>query len=260
VSFRVGLQTTIEWPVPLERLKEVASLGVQVARIAGMEADRHLMMQNKWDAEAAGLIPVVTIADPDRIRLFSPGDMVECRNEDDGDIAPEEYRRILDEMAALATECDVLLWGGVGSNTDSDTFQWGRDVRGDGWPAGMFGLSWHSYGPYPHGKWWQQLLGLVSFEKEMAELKALAAGKEIFLSEFGWANTEGYSEQQQADVIAELWHEWIRLGFWGASLFQIHDGVDPRNREHRYGIYRCDADAEIGGLKPVAYTFPKGVA
>src|SRR3990167_3223314 len=44
---------------------------------------------------------------------------------------------------------------------------------------------------------------------------------------------------------------------WGACQFQIHDGPNPTNREHRYGIYRCAADGTIGGLKPVAYTVPR---
>jgi hypothetical protein len=258
-GFLPGLQTHIEYPVPLERLEAVAGLGVWVARIAAMEGDVETMLRNKADVEAASMIPLVTIADPARILLFEPGDHVECRNEDDGDLDPQEYRRILDEMAALALEQDVFLWGGVGSNTDQDTLQWGRDVRGDGWPEGMSGLAWHSYGPYPHkGYWLKSLWRDHACHAEFDELKDLAAGLPIFLSEFGFPNTDGYSEQQQADVIAELWREWMRLGLAGASLFQIHDGPQSNNREHRYGIYRCDANGEIGGLKPVADTFPKG--
>src|SRR3990167_4186733 len=146
----IGLQTTIEHPVPVERLAEVSRLGFHLARIAAMECSVDAMLQHQQDAASVGLIPVITIADPARIRLFRPGDYVECRNEDDGDLDPAEYRRILDEMAAISLDVGTHLWGGVGSNTDEDTLKWGRDVRGDGWPAGMFGLSWHSYGPYPH--------------------------------------------------------------------------------------------------------------
>jgi hypothetical protein len=133
---------------------------------------------------------------------------------------------------------------------------WGREVRGDGWPAGMFGLSWHSYGPYPHAPWWKMLTTPV--EREFRALTALADGLPIFISEFGWANTSGSSELQQAEEARKLWALLTRcLDPWGLSWFQIHDGPDPTMREHRYGTYRCDAQGNIGDLKPVAYTVPK---
>lgn len=263
-GFLPGLQTHIEFPVPMERLLQSAELGVWLARQAAMEEAAETMLRNKSDAEAAALVPIVTIADPDRMRLFEPGDHVECRNEDDGDLSPKEYRRILDEMAALALEREVHLWGGVGSNTDEDSLKWGNEVRdcGGGWPKGMAGLSWHMYGPYPHNGFTRRE-GKHPAWAELEWLMALAADKPVLITEFGEANTTGFSEEQQAESIAGLWQCFLEFHQFdpklkGACLFQIHDGKNPNNREDRYGIYRCDAQGNIGDLKPVAFTFPKG--
>lgn len=254
---RAGLQTHIEGWVPIERLHQVRALRFELARIAAMACDAESMLTFVEDAQAAGLLPIVTIAEPSRIRRLVPyGAHAECRNEDDGDLSPKEYRRILDEMAAIALETGVPLWGGVGSNTDEDTLAWGREVRGDGWPVGMYGLSWHSYGPYPH-EGFKPKPGEHPCQAEMRWLVALADGRPILLSEFGEANTTGTSEAQQASTITTLWQAWQRLDLWGACLFQIHDGPNPTEREHRYGIFRCAPDGTIGDLKPVALTVPQ---
>ncbi len=253
-----GIQTHIEEWTPPTRLREVYALGYRLARIAAMDCSVEVMLQNVRDAREAGLTPVVTIADPERIRHFQPGDFIECRNEDDGDISPEEYRRILDEMAAISLEVGTRLWGGVGSNTDDDTLKWGNEVRdcGGGWPTGMFGLSWHSYGPYPHDGFTAREGQHRAFG-ECEWLLALANGLPILMSEFGDANTTGVTEEQQAAVINDLWRLWEQIGLWGACLFQIHDGPDAMQYEHRFGIYRCDDKGQVGGLKPVAFVVPQ---
>lgn len=248
-----GLQTHIEGRIPMERLEEVYRLGFRLARIAAMECSVEVMLECYEDVKAAGLTPIVTIADPDRIPFFQPGDFIECRNEDDGDLDPEDYRHILDEMAARSQEAGTRLLGGVGSNTSEKPLKWGRDVRADRWPTGMWGLGWHSYGPYPHDGF-DPKAGEHPCEAEFRWLRALAGDLPVILTEFGDANTTGVTEEQQARSIAELWKVWRKVGLWGACLFQIHDGADPNNREHRYGIYRADANFQIGSLKPVAYT------
>lgn len=253
---RPGLQTHIEEVIPLVRLQQAYALGYRLARIAAMECSVETMLQMVADAKSAGLTPIVTLADPERIRLFQPGDFVEALNEEDGDISPKAYRAILNDMATLSLEVGTKLWGGVGSNTDDDTLRWGNAVRGSSWPDGMYGVSWHSYGPYPH-EGFAPRLGKHPAWGECEWLKAMAAGLPILVSEFGDANTTPTTEQQQADAVSVLWQLWQDLGFWGVCQFQIHDGKDPTNPEHRFGIYRCDINGRIGDLKPVAFVVPR---
>lgn len=254
-----GIQSHIEERIPLVRLQQAYALGYRLARIAAMECSVETMLQMVGDAKTAGLTPIVTIADPERIRLFQQGDFIECRNEDDGDISPKAYRAILDDMAKLSLEVGTRLCGGVGSNTDNDTLRWGNEVRGSGWPKGMYGVSWHSYGPYPH-EGFAPRSGKHPAWGECEWLIAMAAGLPILISEFGEANTTPTTEQHQADTIRDLWQLWQDMGFWGACQFQIHDGKDPTNPEHRFGIYRCDSNGVIGDLKPVAFMVPASAA
>lgn len=244
-----GLQTHIEGWMDPAVLRALPALGFQMARISAMECSVEKMLECVTDAEAAGLITLTTIADPARIALL-PGRFVECRNEDDGDLSPQDYRRILEEFCAEAVKYDVKIVGGVGSNTDDDTLRWGNDVRGSRWPEGMWGVGWHTYGPYPHQGFRIRDYGTRRTEFEW--LLAMCAGKPLIISEFGWANTTGTTEEDQAAAITREWTA-IRdqLNPYAACLFQINDGANPTEREHRYGIRRLD-----GTWKPVAYTVP----
>jgi hypothetical protein len=228
-----GVQTHIEaWTNPTE-LAFVAAHGYQLARIAAMECSDAVLAECVRDTEAAGLRPFITIADPERMRLF-PGRDYECRNEDDGDISAPTYRRILDDMATVAVETGSRLWGPTCSNTNRKCVRWATAVRGSGWPVGMHGLSWHSYDPHEN--------------TEFAAVEALADGMPILFSEFGYPSL-GISEDEQAAKIRELWTVYEK--YYGAILFQLHDGPNPQEREHCYGIQRVD-----GTWKPSAFVVP----
>ena len=257
-----GLQTHINgWVDPAE-LAAHYTLGVRVARIDAMESTPDLMLESVHNAEAAGMEVIPTLADPAFIALLHGNNrLVECRNEDDGDMSARAYRKILDEFCAEAAKYDVRVLGGVGSNTDDDTIEWGNEVRdiGGGWPATMYGVSWHTYGPYPHLGFKPRPDGTRA---EFEWLLAMVAGLPLYITEFGVPNTGGMSEQEQADYIA---HEWKviadELHPVAACLFQCHDGKDPHEDEDRFGIRRCNAQGELEALgiwKPVAYTFPLG--
>jgi hypothetical protein len=233
-----GLQVCIEERNAPERIAEVAGLGYQLARIAAMTCTPDVMVQMVADVEAVGMRPLITIADPDRMRLL-PGRDFECRNEDDGDLFSWEYRHILNVMAGVAMETKSRLWGPTCSNTNDRCVWWARRVRGLGWPKGLHGLSWHSYDPHEN----------TAFD----DVEALAEGRPIIFSEFGYPSLDG--EDAQAEKARALWK--VYEPYYGAIWFQIHDGPNPNEREHRYGIYRCDDKGVIGGLKPVAFTVPK---
>lgn len=231
-----GIQTHIEgWTDP-EELRFVRAQGFQMARISAMECSAVLMRDMVNDALAADLIPFVTIADHERLPLLAGLD-VEFRNEDDGDLSPRAYRLLFDEACRMALETGVRMWGPTCSNTNRKCVRWASAVRGSGWPDGMHGLSWHSYDPHEN--------------TEFAAVKALADGKPIIFSEFGYPSL-GVSEEAQAAKLRELWPFYERFGAYAAILFQIHDGPNPNEREHCYGIRRFQGD-----WKPAAYTVPK---
>lgn len=233
-----GIQSHIEgWTDPAE-LQFVAVHGYQLARIAAMECSDAVLLECVRDVEAVGMRPFITIADPERMRLF-PGRDWECRNEDDGDISPAAYRRILDDMAKVAVDTGSRLWGPTCSNTNRKCVRWAKSVRGSGWPVGMHGLSWHSYDPHEN--------------TEFAAVEALADGRPIIYSEFGYPSL-GITDEEQAAKKRALWQFYEQRGAYGAIWFQIHDGPNPNEREHRYGIRACAPDGTLLDWKPSAYT------
>lgn len=228
----VGLQTHIEGWVPDEDLQFFYDRGVRMARISAMGVTAQEMIEHIDAVERHGMRPYVIIADENRMRL-RPGRDYECRNEDDGDIAASTYRSILNRMANVALETGSRLWGPTYSNLDWDSTRWARQVKGTGWPRGLFGVSAHSYDPHENGMF--------------GELEALAGGLPICISEFGYPSN-GISEQQHAERIRHLWT--IYQKYYAAILYQAYSGP---NADESYGIKRYPGEL---GWKLAAYVFP----
>lgn len=236
-----GLQTHIEgWTDPSE-LRFAFDNRFRLARISAMTCSAEEMLRCVNDAKAAGFRVLVTLADAERIRLLSPGDIVECRNEDDGDITPASYRQILDEFCRIGQEVGVAIGGPTCSNTNAKCVRWATAVRGAGWPDGMLVLTWHSYDPHEN--------------TAFAAVERLADGLPIIFSEFGYPSTDGADDQ--AEKLSALWPRYEK--YYAACLFQIHDGPNAAEREHRYGIRACNSDGSMGDWKPSAFTVPEGV-
>lgn len=234
-----GIQSHIEgWTDPAE-LKFLVERGFKLARISAMTCTPEVMLECVRDAKAAGLNVMVTLAHSDRMRLLKPlltdGDLVECRNEDDGDISPASYRAILDDFCRVGLELGIPIGGPTCSNTNLKCVTWATAIRGDGWPAGMTYLTWHSYDPHENTLF--------------AEVEALSDGLPIIFSEFGYPSVDGVTEEDQAERLVSLWPVYAK--YHAACLFQIHDGPDRNAREHNYGIRSHD-----GRWKPAAFTAP----
>lgn len=245
MSFLPGLNTEIEQPISPEERLEVKGFGFQLARLSALTCsleDTVAMVQGTIDA---GMIAYVNLADPSRMRHLPKVALIGVRNEDDGDLSPRQYRGILDDFCKVAKETGHKVFGGVGSNTDDDTMDWGEAVKGSGWPANLHGVEWHIYDPETNN--------------QFARLKKLCGPLPLIIGEFGEANTTGYTEEWQAERIKQLWqiHSTNFPEAFAICLFQIHDGKSPNAREHRYGIRRCDANGVLQGWKPSAFVTPQ---
>ncbi len=248
-----GIQTHFEgWVDPAE-LAYLYNLGYRIARIAATECTDATTYEMVRDAKDAGFTVIVTLIDPQRIRLVAPlftaGDFVECRNEDDGDLWaqirgtamwPEDYRDELDKFCKIGLELGVPIGGPTCSNTNAKCVQWAKQVRGTGWPKGMKYLTWHSYDPHEN----------TMFK----EMEALADGMPICITEFGYPSMGQTPEAEalQAEKAKQLWP--LYSSYHSACWFQIHDGSNPNEREHCYGLQRTNGDK---GWKPVAYSVPQ---
>lgn len=249
-----GIQSHIEsWTDPLD-LQFLIEHNFQAGRIAAMDCDVDTMRGMLDETQKIGLVPYVTIQHTDRMEYLSGLD-AEWRNEDDGDISPAEYRKGLDEACRAAVEHGVRLWGPTISNLDRDSLKWLEQVRGAGWPEGLYGISAHRYGngtfEHPHFlgvDWlpWER-------ESEVRRLKASCDGKPFCISEFGYPTFEGLTEDEQKYRISQEYQFWDIHGAWATFLFQMNDGPNADYREHRYGIRRCDEHGNKQGWKPSAY-------
>jgi len=244
-----GINTHIEAWVDPQELAFLYSVGFRMARIAAHECTDATTVEMVRDAKAAGFSVIVTLTDPKRIRLVAPlfteGDLVECRNEDDGDwwamyrglsLWPWVYREILNEFCRIGLELGVPIGGPTCSNTNEKCFKWARAVRGEGWPAGMTHLTWHSYDPHEN-TWFK-------------EMEALSDGLPIIISEFGYPSLPPITEDEQAEKARELWPQYAK--YHAAIWYQIHDGEPNGANDQHFGVRAYNEDR----WKPVAYTVP----
>ncbi len=237
-----GIQTHIEgWTDPYE-LRFAYDNRFRMGRIAAMEVAADKMIECVVDTKAAQLHACVTLADAKRIALLKPlfgaYDLVECRNEDDGDISPREYRRILDEFCAEGLRLGVPIGGPTFSNTNTRCVRWVREVRGSGWPKGMVYFTGHSYDPHEN--------------REFAAIEALSDGMPIVWSEFGYPSIDG--EEDQAEHMRKLWPVYFK--YYAALQYQMHSGA---RTDEQYGIRRQNGQGDNNGWKPAAYTVPEGL-
>ena len=255
---QTGLGTHFNARIDRASLDDVAGFGFTWARLDAQTADVATLCQMIYDTLAAGLEPLTIVFDLERLAAAPAGHWYEWGNELDGDLRPADYRASLDAAVALAVAEHKYLIAPAISNLDANSLFWLEQVRGDGWPAGLAGISVHRYGDgtfdYAHPPF-------SSREEEVDALVGLCDGLPYFVTEFGYptkAGTRGRMQQTGLDeaVQAErIAHEWA---FWCAQggtpfLYQINDG--PAANEG-YGIRRY-VDGALDGWKPAAYTVPK---
>lgn len=243
---RCGLQTHFDAPIDRDTLRQIRAFGFTDCRIDAQACSSETMLQMVNDAQAENLTPLVMVKDTAKLLALPADAEVEWGNEPDGDIEPTHYRAVLDEACEIAASQGLTLWAPAISNLNEKALKWLNQVRdaGQGWPAGLHGISAHSYGPFPHH-------GFDTREGEVRWLKAACIDKPFIITEFGQASCDGVSEEAQADFCRAEWAFWQQQGAEAAFLFQLNDGKFPV-RESRYGIRRCD-----GSWKPSAETIPK---
>lgn len=235
-----GLQTHFGAPLGSDLCLAIATLGVKVCRIAPFDVDPLPMIA---EVEAAGMQALVIVDRPEQMRTLPLSAWVELGNELDGDVKPDAYRAMLDEACAIAIERGQQLWAPAISNISQGGLKWLNAVKGSGWPAGLTGITAHSYGPFPHA-------GFSSRDAEVKWLKAACDGLPFAITECGLASTDGVTEAEQAAFYVDEWAFWQRHGAAFAIAFQLNDGLGTGN-EQNFGIRRVD-----GTWKPSALTFP----
>ena len=225
---------------------DVTRLGFTLHRMEVTHVDDATMTAMVQESVDAGAQPLVVIWDTSRLEHLTGRD-AEWKNELDGDMAPEVYRRELDAAVEIAVAHGVRLWGGVISNLDGDSLAWLNAVRdaGGGWPADLYGITAHRYGD---GTFENPHRGFSSRDAEVKWLRAAAAGKPIQITEFGYPSSD-MTEEEQAERISQEWAFWQGHGL-PAYLYQINDGASTWPIDH-FGIRRVD-----GSWKPSAYTVP----
>jgi len=117
-------------------------------------------------------------------------------------------------------------------------------------------VGYHPYRSSPPGV---PRKGYSSREAEFAALRAIAGDRALWCTEIGWHTAprpKGFplcwmSERWSDSEVASFLRSELRLnaeaGAEAAFIFQLNDGADQKNREHRFGIRRMD-----GSLKPSA--------
>lgn len=99
-----------------------------------------------------------------------------------------------------------------------------------------------------------------SREEEFFALAGIAGGRPVWATEIGWHTAprkkkgflahghEWWTDEQVAKFLVEELRREMLFGAEVMAIFQIHDGPDGQQAEHRFGIRRTD-----GTLKPSAF-------
>lgn len=246
---RYGLHTAFDGTLGVDLLRELVGMRYTLHRVEVTHVPNETMVAMVREAVDVGALPLVVVWETGRLPFLGGFD-AEWKNELDGDIPPAEYRRELDDAVQMAVAHGVRLWGGVISNLDADSLKWLNDVKGDGWPAGLHGVTAHRYGD---GTFENPHTGFSSRDAEVKWLRAAAAGLPIQITEFGYPDTD-LTEQQCAERIAQEWDFWMRHQI-PAYLYQLSDGPGPGPVEHM-GIRRIEPDGSWA-WKPCALVVPQ---
>lgn len=223
--------------------------------------DPQRMKDLSLEVRDAGLALAVICNSLDQPASLLPGTWAEWLNEPDGDIDPRAYA---DDARVFIDECTragVHPFIGVISNIDRNSLDWLAQVCPQ-LAGAVFGISAHhyAYGSNPTAPH----TGFPSLAAQIDRLGNIAAGRDIFLSEFGFTTgprrssnwlkrlfglTERWTDAQVAQFVRDRWALWESHGAVGAVLYQLNDGPTS-DAEDRYGIRRTD-----GSWKPVADSF-----
>jgi hypothetical protein len=228
------------------------------------EADRHTIVTLIREQHAADFdslficrsIYTVSMAATYLRETGLPG-AIEWGNEEDSKQTPREYHRSLIEPWAHCAGVPMFT-GGI-TTTDRKRLDWLKAVYALGVPEGVH-TAIHTYRQETAP--WQAKPGFKSRAEEYAEVRRIIGPRRrLIVSEIGWHTapykTGGFlgwgrktAKLSDADV-ARYAVEECRIaaanGVESLTWFQLNDGPDPAQYEHRFGI----RDSE-GRLKPVA--------
>lgn len=255
-------------------LQQIASLGFTQVRLDLLEAGGWSAARQITAARDAGLSPLVIVRDSIQVRDLGgilAGCDVELRNEPDGPIggnlSPGVYAALVPTFAFECHLAGAMPWVGAVGNLAEDPLTWLQRMLA-ALPAAVtsFGVTVHRY---PNGNLWSRAHeGFGSREHEVLKLRNLIGDRPWACSEFGYTtapqlkrkwlprwlpgNTWALTDAQVADNVTHEWDFWRRHGARFAVLYQINDGPNPKDKEHRFGIRTLD-----GRWKPVAHTVPR---
>ena len=257
-NFTPGIQTNFNSRIADADMEAMKGFGFKWVRQDALLCDVPTMLGMIEDAEAHDLRTLTILYDIGKLLEVPTGCWVEWGNELDFTTRPRDYRASLDEAAAIAISQQVHLVAPCISNLDQDSLRWLEQVRGDAWPDGMSGVSFHRYSV--DGTFARPHKGFKTRDEEVHVLKSLCDGLPILLTEFGYKTKPGLTESSggfvsEADQATYIGQEWV---FWAghdalcALLYQINDGLD--REVEGFGIRRCNEDGSLNGWKPGAST------
>ena len=172
-----GLQTHFNERVDPVLLRELAPMGVQMARMDMQHTDDAALVQMVGETRETGMVPYVIVDHASQINLLERGDHAEPRNEVDLEgPSPAEYRVLIDECAEVARDRGVHLFAGAVSNFNARGFAYLRAICP--LPEGV-GASIHCYSAPGKG-------GGFS-EAKVAEFRSIVGAKtDVIVSEGGY--------------------------------------------------------------------------
>ena len=196
-----------------------------------------------------------------------PGMAIEFGNEEDSKQTPKAYHRWL--MEAVEAACDgsptapprgVSLFTAGITTTDRKRLDWLREVYALGVPSYVH-TAIHTYRTTVEP--WVPHKGFRSRAEEYRAVREIIGPRRrLIVSEVGWHTAPsihrygpfglfGRRVQLTDADVARYAVEECRIaaanGVEALTYFQLNDGADPTQYEHRFGVQRLD-----GTLKPVA--------
>lgn len=183
---------------------------------------------------------------------YLPG-IIELGNEEDSKQTPKQYHRQFVEhyRAVREVSAQVPVFTAGITTTDRKRLDWLRDVYAQGIPADC-GTAIHTYRQETPPGWAKPGFGSRAAEYE-AVREIIGPSRRLILSEIGWhlapftvkkgwfgSEQKTYTETQVADYLLEECRIASENGVESLTVFQITDGPDPNNYEHRFGLRRMD--------------------
>lgn len=208
----------------------------------------------------AGLDGIYIVRDPLSARqaavalmnAYLPG-IIEVGNEEDSKMSPKQYHRAFMEayraVRGVSQQVSVFTCGIT--TLDRKRQEWLRAVYALGVPADA-GCAVHTYRQETPPGWAKP--GFKSRAEEYESVRRfIGPQRRLILSEIGWhlapftvkkgwfsTTKRTYSEAEVASYMLEECRYAKEAGVESLTAFQINDGPDSTNYEHRFGLRRVD--------------------